>query len=141
MQCVGTPWLALSANGMREYVLNGVPFASLYPRCPRYPCDAWGSGSRLQHPILDECRERVAAHAKGTADRPVLCAEADELEARLPEILAHARALIAKERSYVECVTEHYRSLVERIGCPPGTVLMSDWPAVLSADYAFERAP
>ncbi len=40
-----------------------------------------------------------------------------------------------------ECVTEHYRALIERIGCPPGTVLMSYWPAVLTADYAFEGAP
>jgi hypothetical protein len=141
VQCVGTPWLVLTSNGSREYFLNGVPFASLYPRCPLYPCDAWGGGGALRHPPLEECRERVQEHEREQVGRPVLCAETAELEARLPEILEHARALIGRERSYVECVTEHYRALVERIGCPPGTVLLSDWPAVLTKEYAFERAP
>ncbi len=139
VQCVGTPWLVLSGNGTREYVLNGVPFASLYPRCQFYPCNAWGGDSKVYpHPMLPECRERVDARP---TDRPVLCAETAELESRLPDILAHAGALIAKERTYLQCVTEHYQALLDRIGCPPGTVLMSDWPAVLTEEYAFERAP
>jgi ADP-heptose:LPS heptosyltransferase len=142
VQCVGTPWLVLTGNGSREYFLNGVPFVSLYPRCPLYPCNAWGGGPKIYHPMLPECRERVEAQP---TDRPVLCAETVELEGRLAEILSHARALISRERPYVQCVTEHYQALLERTGCRPGTAeaagQLHDWPVVLREEYAFERAP
>lgn len=131
-QCVGTPWLALSGGEMFEYWLNGVPFASLFPRCDHYPCATW---TTFRHPMLPECIERALA---GGLTR---CATAEDLEARLPEILAHARALIAKERPYLDCVREYYEALRTRLAPIPRPLsrpLLGHWPDVVTEAYVFE---
>jgi hypothetical protein len=92
----------LSGGGFREYWLNDVPFASLYPRCDHYPCATW---TPYAHAMLPECVER------GLAGGPTRCASAAELEGRLLEILAAARALIRRERPYLQCVREHYDAI------------------------------
>jgi hypothetical protein len=131
VQCVGVPWLVLSGGEMFEHWLNGVPFASLYPRCDHYPCANW---TKLHHPMLPECIERAEAGG------PTLCATVDELESRLPEILAHARALIARERPYLDCVREHHDALQSRFASIDRTTagpLLGHWPDVMTESYAF----
>jgi hypothetical protein len=129
VQCVGTPWLALSGGEVREFWLNGVPFASLYPRCDHYPCANWTR--QLTHPMLPECLDRAFAGG------PTICVSGAELEARLPDILAHAGALIRKERPYLQCIQEHYEAIRSRLDPPPGAILLGHWPDVMTEAYVF----
>jgi hypothetical protein len=131
VQCVGTPWLVLSGGEVFERWLNGVPFASLYPRCDHYPCANW---TTYHHPMLPECIDRALAGG------PTLCATTGELESRLPEILEHARALIRKDRPYLDCVRAHHAALTLRLAPlnrPADMPLLGHWPDVLTEDYVF----
>ena len=129
MQCVGTPWLVLSGGEHREYWLNGVPFASLYPHCDHYPCANWTT--RLAHAMLPDCL------ARGLAGGPTRCASVAELESRLPDILTLAGALIRQERPYLQCAREQVEAIRRRLDAPPEAILLGHVPDVLTEAYVF----
>lgn len=133
IQCVGTPWLALSGADVAEYFVNGVPFVSVYPDCPRYPCGPWFAPAK--NPMLPECEARRAAGA------PFLCLDAPQLAAKLPQILAAAQQLVRGELPYSVYAQRHYRAMLPRLGKLPGDHFMEGFPDVLTDDFAFERWP
>jgi hypothetical protein len=133
IQCVGTPWLALSGADVAEYLANGVPFVSVYPDCPRYPCGPWFAPRK--NPMLPECEARRAAR------EPFLCLDAPQLEQKLPQILQAARQLVRRELPYSQCARQHYEAMLPRLGRQPGDHFMEGFPDVLSEDFAFERCP
>jgi hypothetical protein len=131
IQCVGVPWLALSGGEAAEYIVNGVPFVSIYPDCDYYPCGRWFAPQK--NPMLPECRARQAN------DQPLLCMTEVRLEQKLPAILAAARALINNELPYQECVRRHYAEMIPRLGKKEGEPFMEGWPDVLGEDFIFRR--
>jgi hypothetical protein len=100
-QCVGTPWLALSGWKYYEYLTNGVPFHSLYPACPLYPC--------TESTIKAECRT-IAAKRTGAVE----CMTAEALSERIPAILEQAAILIRGARPYRDCIASHRANLAAR---------------------------
>ena len=131
VQCVGTPWVALSGGNTMEYLSNGVPFVSIYPRCPLYPCGEWFAPDI--NPMLPECEERMMNNA------PFQCLEASALEAQLPRIIEAAKSLVAGGRRYSDHIQAHYEEMLPRLGRQQGDLVIQDQPAVLTDDYDFER--
>jgi hypothetical protein len=132
IQCVGVPWLALSGAWAAEYLVNGVPFVSIYPACERYPCGPWFAPDK--NPMLAECVARKAD------DRPFVCLTEASLEQKLPEIVAAARALIENKLSYLECARKHYQEMIPRLGKQDGEPFMEGWPHVLAEDFVFDKS-
>ena len=93
---VGTPWLTLSGVRWPECFFNDVPFYSVLPDCRHYPC--WRD-------MKLECQSRIAA---GTT---VLCMD-DQIEARIPDLLAGVRLLLDPNFSYQEA-WRNYRQRIE----------------------------
>ncbi len=131
VQCVGVPWLALSGGDCAENIVNGVPFISLYPACERYPCGRWFAPQK--NPMLPECEERRRL------GQTFLCLSNDWLHAQLPHILDSARLLVKQERSYLECVRDHYQAMIPRLGKKDGDPFMDGWPDVLNAAFVFNN--
>jgi hypothetical protein len=131
IQCVGVPWLVLSGGEVAEYIVNGVPFVSIYPDCDYYPCGRWFAPQK--NPMLPECLARQAN------DQPWLCMTGARLEQKLPAILAAARALLNNELSYQACVRKHYAEMIPRLGKKQGEPFMEGWPSVLEEDFIFRR--
>jgi hypothetical protein len=129
VQCVGTPWLVISGGDIAENIVNGVPFASIYPDCDRYPCGPWFAPEK--NPMLPECEDRRQLK------RPFLCLSEERLMEKLPNFLESARALIRKERPYLTGVEEHYQSMLPRLGRRAGEPFMDGWPDVLREDYVY----
>lgn len=86
---------------------------------------------RHDHAMPAECLER------GLAGGPTICASVAELERRLQDIMALARALIREERPYLQCIREHYEALRSRLVAPPGAILLGHLPDVLTEEYVF----
>ncbi len=105
IQCVGVPWLALSGGPVHEYFLNGIPFACVYPRCQRYPCN----GQLPGHEMLEDCKTIIS---EGT--KPLICLDEAEMMPRLDEIVGKVSDLISGRRSYVECLEAHISELKAR---------------------------
>ncbi|MBM3270103.1 MAG: hypothetical protein FJZ01_20915 [Candidatus Sericytochromatia bacterium] len=126
IQCVGVPWLAISGTIVHEYLLNGVPFWSVYPDCDVYPC-LYPLGDRM----LPDCRERLAGQS------PPVCMEYAALEPRLPEVAEAARSLLAGEISYLECARNHLAELQAR-GLPG--IPFFDGAGALAEEYVFRSA-
>lgn len=120
VQAVGVPWLAISGQEWHEFLLNGVPFVSLYPECPLYPC------YREMYP---ECRTQMRS---GTITR---CLSDDALFAKLPAILGAMESLLAGKVPYRDSALAHERALRE-LGVPESWAIV-DWPAVVAGDYVF----
>ena len=120
VQAVGVPWLAISGQQWHEYLLNGVPFVSVFPDCPLYPC------YREMYP---ECSTRMR--------RGVItpCLSDDALLAKLPAIVDAMESLLAGNVAYQEQARAHDRALRER-GVPDSWAIL-DWPAVAADDYVF----
>jgi ADP-heptose:LPS heptosyltransferase len=130
-QCVGVPWLVLSGGWASESWLNGVPIISVYPDCPRYPCDFWSPNPA--RPMLAECRQHRAAGAQ------FACLTEAALTEKLPQIIAAARALVRGELPYEVCAQRHYEAMIPRLGLRPGDPFIEGWPDSLSAEYRFKR--
>jgi hypothetical protein len=129
IQCVGVPWLALSGGETAEYIVNGVPFVSIYPDCDFYPCGRWFAPHK--NPMLPQCQARQAS------GQPWLCMTGTRLEQKLPAILAAARALLNGELSYQACVRKHYAEMIPRLGKQEGEPFMEGWPGVMEEDFSF----
>ncbi len=106
IQCVGVPWVILSAYKLPEYIFNQVPFIPLYPDCPLYPCTSLIIPRRG---ILEECRTDVA-NKTGT----ISCMRDAALRLKLPAILAAADDLLNVRLSYEECLQAHKMNLRAR---------------------------
>ncbi|MFZ6026182.1 MAG: hypothetical protein ACOYYS_00585 [Chloroflexota bacterium] len=129
IQCVGVPWLVISGGDVAENVVNGVPFASIYPDCAFYPCGPWFAPQK--NPMLPEC---VARREKGEA---FLCLSESALEPKFPQIHAAARALVNEAWPYFDCVQHHYRAMLPRLGKQDGEAFLDGWPSVLSQTFVF----
>ena len=96
--CVGTPWLAISGSMWIESFFNDVPFYSMLPSCPLYPCVG-----RMK----DACTRRLER------DRSVLCMDPRQLTPRIPEVLAAMRLLLDPAFTYDDAVALRRRQLRE----------------------------
>ncbi len=92
---VGTPWLTLSGVRWPECFFNDVPFYSVLPDCPHYPC--WRD-------MKVECQTRIEAH------KTVLCM-ADQLAARIPDLLKGVQLLLDPNFSYQEAMRTYRRRI------------------------------
>jgi hypothetical protein len=129
IQCVGTPWLVISGGDVAENVVNGVPFASIYPDCELYPCGPWFAPEK--NPMLPACAER----RKGGL--PFLCLSEEKLGQMLSQIVAMARRLVNGEMPYLDCVNWHYQAMLPRLGKRDGDPFMDGWPHVLDEGFVF----
>jgi hypothetical protein len=120
VQAVGVPWLAISGQEWHEFMLNGVPFVSVFPECALYPC------YREMYP---ECRTRIR-HGPITP-----CLSDDALFAKLPDIIGAMEALLAGGVVYRDAARAHERALQARR--VPESWAILDWPAVVADDYVF----
>lgn len=120
VQAVGVPWLAIAGQEWPEFMLNGVPFVSIFPDCPLYPCF---------REMYADCKTRIR--------RGVLtpCLEDEALFVKLPRIIAAMEALLSGEISYRPAAEQHEKALRERLG--PDSWSIIDWPAVIADDYVF----
>lgn len=98
---VGTPWLAISGGNWHEYFFNGVPVYSVLPDPRRFT--AFGSDG------MSEARVR----------------------ADLPELLAAARQLLARELEYEQLLADYFPRLLEAYG--------GDRSRIFSFDALHER--
>lgn len=128
---VGLPWLALSGGWGAEHWVNGVPLVSIYPECPRYPCDPWSPAAA--RPMLAECQ---AAKAAG---RPFICLTQEALTPKLPDIVAAARQLLVGALPAHVCAQRHYAAMIPRLGLEPGAPFLEGWPEVLEESFHFPR--
>lgn len=126
-QAIGLPWLVLSGAWGAEYWLNGVPLVSIYPDCPRYPCDFWSRAPA--RPMLEECRIRRAAGA------PYQCLDQATLLGKLPQILDAAEQLVRGELPYEQCAAQHYAAMIPRLGLAPGQPFIEGWPDSLKERF------
>jgi hypothetical protein len=128
-QAVGLPWLVLSGSWAAENWVNGVPLVSIYPDCPRYPCDPWSPAA--ERPMLEECRV-LRQHGS-----PYGCLTAEALTAKLPAILEAAGQLLAGELPAHICAQRHYAAMIPRLGRRPGEPFLEGWPEVLEEPFRF----
>jgi hypothetical protein len=131
IQCVGVPWLVISGGDVAENTINGVPFASIYPDCDRYPCGPWFAAQK--NPMLAACTER---RKNG---QPFLCLSQEALEPKLSQIMDAAHQLVNHELDAVHCARQHYQAMLPFLGKQDGDPFLDGWPAVLSDDYIFKK--
>jgi hypothetical protein len=98
VQCVGTPWLALSGMKWPES-LNHVPFYAVYPDCPLYPC---------QDRVPRDCRSRMQALTLTP------CMEEDALVKKLPEVMRGVQVLLNQELSTTQLTLRHHAAIKRR---------------------------
>jgi hypothetical protein len=129
IQCVGTPWLALSGAREVEYVFNGVPVASLYPTCDRYPCGDWVGRSGYR--MLPRCETLTRF------GRPFECLSTAALGARMDEILDRVDDLIAGRIDYHAALRQHRVEIARRTDIPPGGNFLEGGEQVLAPDFLY----
>ncbi|MEZ5573993.1 MAG: hypothetical protein R3E64_18550 [Halioglobus sp.] len=129
IQCVGTPWLALSGAREVEYVFNGVPCASVYPGCDRYPCGEWVGRSGYRMYRRCEVLKQLG--------KPFDCLSASALAARLEEILDRTDELIAGRIDYHEALRQHVAEIARRTDLPPQGNFLEGGEHVLAADFLY----
>jgi len=97
--CLGTPWLTISGVRWPDPTYARMPFYTVLPRCPVYPCFV---------DMLLECVQRLANN------RRVLCMDAD-LNDRLPDVVAGARQLLDPSFDFAAAIAR-YAAAVESHG-------------------------
>jgi hypothetical protein len=129
IQCVGTPWLVLSGAREVEYVFNGVPWASIYPDCDRYPCGDWvgRSGNRM-YP-----RCKVLARF----GKPYECLSTAVLGDRCDEILDRIDDLLHTRIDYHAAVEQHQAEIARRTDLAAGANFLEGGQQVLAPDFVF----
>jgi hypothetical protein len=129
IQCVGTPWLALSGAREVEYVFNGVPWSSLYPSCDRYPCGGWvgRSGPRMYPRCEDLARD----------GQPFECLSTAVLDSRLGEIVDRIDDLLAGRVDYHAELRRHRAEIARRTDLPEGASFLDGGDQVLAPDFRF----
>lgn len=129
IQCVGTPWLALSGAREVEYVFNGVPWVSLYPTCDRYPCGDWVG--RTGYRMYRRCE------VLKQSGKPFDCLSTTALSARLGEILDRIDDLIAGRIDYHKALQQHREEIARRTDLPRDGNFLEGGKQVLAPDFLF----
>jgi hypothetical protein len=129
IQCVGTPWLALSGAREVEYVFNGVPWSSLYPACDRYPCGNW----------VGETGERMYPRCRALArfGKPYECLGTQVLSERCGEILDRIDELLHRRIDYHAELARHVPEIARRTGLAPGVNFLEGGEQVLAQDFLY----
>ncbi|MBK6510379.1 MAG: hypothetical protein IPG06_13625 [Haliea sp.] len=129
IQCVGTPWMALSGAREVEYVFNGVPFASVYPSCDRYPCGDWvGRTGYRMYPRCEALKQ---------FGKPFDCMSTTALNARMNEILDRVDDLIAGRIDYHMALQQHRKEIARRTDLPDGDNFLEGGEQVMAWDFLY----
>jgi hypothetical protein len=92
--CVNTPWLAISGGDWPEYFFNHVPFYSVLPDNPEYPC--YGDSSTLD-----------SGHRTGK----IPDMDPQKFDKRIPEIVEAAKLLMDDGFTYEKALQRHRRNI------------------------------
>lgn len=129
IQCVGTPWLALSGAREVEYVFNGVAWSSLYPACDRYPCGDWvGRAGARMYP-------RCQALAR--FGKPFECLGTAVLGDRCGEIVDRIDDLLHRRIDYHAELERHTAEIARRTDLAPGANFLEGGRQVIAPDFLF----
>lgn len=129
IQCVGTPWLALSGAREVEYVFNGVPWSSLYPACDRYPCGDW----------VGRSGERMYPRCKVLAQwgKPFECLSTTVLGKRCDEIVDRIDDLLHGRIDYHAELERHLVEIARRTDLAPGANFLEGGQEVVARDFLY----
>lgn len=99
---VGTPWLAISGVRWPECYFNEVPFYSVLPACPEYPC--WTK-------MKDLCHQRLSVQ------ETVPCM-GEDLTGKIADLIRGARLLLSHDFSF-EQAEELHQMRINQLQLPP----------------------
>lgn len=129
IQAVGVPWISLSGAECAEYFVNGVPFASVYPTCERYPCGRFVAPEK--NSMLEECQE-----LQETGDT-FPCLSTESLTQQIPHILGLAHQLMSGELTYHDSLECHWNEIKARIGRSDPSTFFHGGGRVFEDDFVF----
>ena len=99
--CLGTPWLAISGVRWPDPTFASMPFYSVLPTCPKYPCFA---------DMKAECRIKIGIN------KTVGCM-GKELDERIPEVIEGAKKLLDPDFDLPTAINTYKTSAVEKNVC------------------------
>ena len=99
--CVGTPWLAISGVRWPDPAFASMPFYSVLPTCPKYPCFT---------NMKTECRMRIGIN------QTVRCM-GKELNERIPEVIEGAKLLLNPDFDLSDAIDTYKTSAVKKNVC------------------------
>lgn len=97
-QCVAAPWLIISGGPNHEYLTNGVPFISIHPVCPWYPCS--------RETMYAKCRDAI-----DNGKTRLLCMQEESVSLKENDFVEASHALIESRFSYRTCIKAHRKKL------------------------------